>query len=357
MKVLHIINSLAGGGAEKLMSELLPVLNKKVDCLELLVLTRHNDIYGRELKEKGIIVHYLSESEKIFNYNILKKLKQFDYSKFDLIHGHLFPVQYYLPFISNCKTVFTEHSTTNRRRNAFFRPIEKFIWKRTDFVTFVSHSALNEFEGFLQIKDNKNVVIYNGIDINLINKFESISLRKLLNLKEGDLVIVMTSSFKPEKDYATLLKAVQYDDTIHLVLIGDGQNHNNVKDFSNELDINNRVHFMGYRKNAVSYMKGADIVVQSSIKEGFGIAVLEAMACHKPVLVSDLDGLREVVDNELYRFEVENHKQLKDKIDFLRISTNYSEAVAYSRNRITNFSIESSANKYLNLYERILKCI
>lgn len=355
MKVAHVINSLGKGGAEKLLSELLPILNEYVE-ITLVVLTNYDNIYGNLLEKKGIKVIFISSEKNVKKPIIFRRIKHFfSLNQFDIVNVHLFPSQYFVPFTTNSKLIFTEHSTTSKRRMKYFIPLEKYIYSKYDKYVFVSCGAKQSFESFLNVIDNKkNLVIYNGVNNNiLVNKNEN--LKEVLQIPNEHKLVTMISSFKHEKDHKTLIKAIKDISNVQLILIGDGVLKNDVYNYVHLLNLERKVHFLGFKCNIEDYINQSDIVVQSSHREGFGLSVLESMALGKPILVSDIDGLKEVVDNPYYRFEQGNSEQLKSKIkSILFDSVQFEDAVNYSLVTSRKFSITNTAFNYLELYGELI---
>ncbi|MBO5708096.1 MAG: glycosyltransferase, partial [Bacteroidales bacterium] len=116
MKVLHIIPSMEIGGAQRLLSDLLPLQMKQAD-VTLLVFKSVNNALVDKLVEAGVKVISL-EVNNVYNPLIIFKLKKY-IKGYDVVHVHLFPALYWVAFASGSiegKLIFTEHSTSNSRR-------------------------------------------------------------------------------------------------------------------------------------------------------------------------------------------------------------------------------------------------
>ena len=141
----------------------------------------------------------------------------------------------------------------------------------------------------------------------------------------------------------------------HLVLVGDGPLRKEMELLASKLAIDNRVHFLGRRNDVHELIKMADIYVQSSHWEGFGIAVVEAMAGGLPVIASKVPGLCDVVGNSGILFEPRNSKQLaryiKAVIDNKEL---YNSLSINSSARAEQFNIEVTAKKYIDLYRSLV---
>ena len=138
MKILYIIDSLSGGGAEKLLHDILPRIKMNHEC-EVLLLTDKNDKYSLDLKTKGIKINIIPFGNHFRRIIYIKKYIQ--KNSFDIVHANLFPVTYYCSVVKriitkNCPIfVMTEHSTDNHRRHIrWVKPIDKWIYYAYDHI-------------------------------------------------------------------------------------------------------------------------------------------------------------------------------------------------------------------------------
>jgi hypothetical protein len=176
MKILHITNNLGSGGAEKLLSDLLPRLNKckDIEC-DLLLLTDENNVFDKELIENGIKINVLHRRKIYSPLNIVEIIKFINQGNYDIVHSHLFPAQYWIAlsrlFIKNkrIKLITTEHSTNNRRREkVYFKPIDKYIYSKYNKIISISEKTQGNLMKWLNVKEkhiDKFTVIHNGIDL------------------------------------------------------------------------------------------------------------------------------------------------------------------------------------------------
>ncbi len=138
MKLLYVIDSLGGRGAEKLTSDLSIIISKRHKC-EVLILTNKDDKYSDLLKSAGINVNIVPYNNHFSRALFIKRY--IDKGKFDVVHANLFPVTYYcaiskmLCLNKRYKLVMTEHSTDNRRRHhKSLRNLEKLIYNQYDHI-------------------------------------------------------------------------------------------------------------------------------------------------------------------------------------------------------------------------------
>ena len=148
MKILHIITSLELGGAEKLLTELLPAQIESGHTIELMILSDINAVFKKDLEEKEVKIYTAKYNSKKSPLNILEINKRIKTGNYDIVHVHLVHAQYWtrmarlLDGNKNRKYLTTEHSTSNRRRNnKVLGVIDKFIFNGYDEIVSISNAT------------------------------------------------------------------------------------------------------------------------------------------------------------------------------------------------------------------------
>ncbi|MGY4687975.1 glycosyltransferase [Petrotoga sp. DB-2] len=366
MKILHIINSLGSGGAEKLIEDLLPLMNNtdgvKVD---LLLLTDKNNMFDKSLTKYGIQIEIVP-TNKIYNLlNIYYIRKYIKIGQYDIVHVHLFPSFYWASFASKLifknkpKFVLTEHSTHNaRREKGYFRIIEKFVYSSYDKIIAISHQAQNNLIEWLKTKNNNRfIIIENGIDL---KKFKEAKpyLKCEINTKfdEDTKLICMVGRFSEAKDQPTLIKAMKYiPSNVHLLLVGEGPLKEKNEGLVRQMKLEDRVHFLGFREDVPRILKTVDIVVLSSNWEGLPLSAVEGMAAGKPLIGSNVPGINEVIDNYGILFSKGNSEELANKINqLINDPLKYSEIAKKCQLRANSYNIEKMVVEYIEQYKILL---
>lgn len=347
MKVLHVVHALWMGGAQRLLSDILPLMNDQIE-VTLLVTQVNNSYFSKKLVENGIEILSL-DVKNIKNPTIPFKIIKFA-KQFDLVHVHLFPSLYMVAFASfffRVPIIYTEHSTYNQRRSKWYmRPIEKIIYSRYKRIISISKYTQNQLKSWLRVKDSDErfVVINNGVDL---SSFEHERITK-----EKPNTLIMISRFAPSKDHKTLLKAMALlPDGIKLILVGDGETMKECKDLSFSLGVDGRVQFVGRQSDIATWINKADIGVQASIWEGFGLTAVEMMAGGIPVVASNVDGLKQVVEGAGVLFPEGDeialaaiiNKLVDDKSYYLTVKKKCEE-------RAKVYDIHTMVDKYLEVY-------
>ncbi|WP_293713928.1 glycosyltransferase [uncultured Parabacteroides sp.] len=353
MKILHITNTLEEGGLETFLYELLPLLKNNNIDVELLVLDKNKVKLKPIFEEKGIKIH-TGKFNCIYNplniFIIRKYLK-----KYDIIHIHLFPTQYFaaiakLLIFKVPIMITTEHSSYNRRRSKYWlRLIETFIYKQYRYITTVSFEAKNCLDKWAKTS-NKTYAIYNGINLNQYHN-ASPHPRQNLGFTNDDKLILMVARFFSQKDHLTPIKALSLTPfNTHLLYVGSGDTVDFYKEKAKEYGVADRIHFLGRRSDIPELAKMCNIGLLASNYEGFGLSTLEIMAAGKPVIVSDIDGIRELVKGYGLLFKNYDINDLAEKITSLNDPIYYESIRIQCLKRSKDFDISKTVQQYIKLY-------
>lgn len=364
MKVLHIINNLGSGGAEKLIEEMLPIMNKYKDIkAHVMLLTDKNNVFEKTLKNSNVKL-IISPVKKIYNpLNIYYIRKFIIEGNYDIVHAHLFPTIYWTALVSKLifdnkpKFIMTEHSTHNRRREKkHLRYMEKFIYFSYDKIISISEQTQNNLVKWLKPKQkklDKFIVVENGISVNKFKNAVPYKKSEICNKFTNEVkLLCMVGRFSKQKDQLTIIKAMKdLPQNVHLLLVGEGELKYQNKQLAKELGVNDRVHFLGFRNDVERILKTCDIVVLSSNWEGFGLAAVEGMAAGKPLIASDVPGLKEIVQDAGKLFSKNDSKELAKIIkELLFDRIKYNDIAQKCKVRSENYDINKMIENYITIY-------
>ncbi|MGL6128110.1 glycosyltransferase, partial [Chryseobacterium artocarpi] len=209
MKILQIIDSLGTGGAEKLILETVPLMSDAGHEVDVLLLNGEKTPFYEQLESTNSCSIF-SLGKSFYNPFYIFKIIPFLF-KYDVVHVHLFPAQYFAVLakilsFSKVKLVFTEHNTENTRlNNSKFRWIEKFIYKYYQKIICITPEVKKVLKAKLDIDDNKLIVIQNGINTSNI-KISTAADRKKIGFSDHDKLLIMVAGFRAQKDQDTLIK-------------------------------------------------------------------------------------------------------------------------------------------------------
>lgn len=359
MKILHIITSLATGGAEKLMVDLLPRLRDAGNDVELLCIDGTRTQFYQQLEATGIKIHSLGKDVRMYNpWYAIKMARLIRKGKYDIVHTHNTAPQLFAAIAKVlCSVVLctTEHTTSNRRRDLrWYAPIDKWMYKQYGAIICISDQAEVNLGEYLGGGDYSICTIYNGIDV---KKFASAqSDAELLKEKGERKAVVMVAGFRYQKDQDTLIKAMNLlpKEQFEVWLVGEGERREALEKLAADLQLTESIKFFGLRSDIPQILKSADVVVMSSHFEGLSLSNLEGMASGRPFIASDVDGLREIVSGNGLLFPHEDEKALAALIEKLSTDDGLRERVIDAcYKKALQYDISVMAEKYNNLYKTL----
>ena len=372
MIVMLVIRDLGPGGAEKLLSDLLPVL--KQSGIEILLVSLCDDMtFAPRIKDAGIEILQLGHEKRVYGpWNLyrsgLKLRALIKQRQPDIIHSHLYLADL-LAWIwspSGCRTVSTLHNVYpwwqwwaargKRVRYFYMTKVEAILGRlRGCMFVGVSEAVKKCAIRSLGIRADNIKMVYNGI---VVDDFEA----KNEYRSTESPVIIQVGNYREQKGHGVSLRAFKilrktYKDA-RLHLVGDGPLRKQMEKEIEQSGLAGSVILMGRRDDVPELLRESDIFWMPSLFEGLSIACVEAMACGLPVVASNTSGLNEEVSEGLtgYLVGVGNHKQLAEKTMEILRSPDIARGMGVKgRDRVERlFSINSAASSYICIYDEVL---
>ena len=336
-KIVHITNDLQRlGGVQRLLVDLMTL--QKDDFEFEVILTRGENEYVDELNQLGVSVYHKRD---IGLRGVIKRM-----NAADLVHAHLFP-SLYIALLTSTPVVNTEHNPHYRRRDILFvKTMESILYRKYAKIACISEGVQTDFLAHIKVDPSVTEVIHNGINL---SRFPQIA--KPYPGNQTKFKLGMVGRFAAQKDFKTLIDLMALlDDSFELHIAGDGELRAEFEQYSKAIKVDYRIIFHGQVNDVPSFLGSLDIYIQSSFWEGFGIAVVEAMAAGVPCFATNVSGLNNVIDSP-YLFEVGDAETLAKKVQDLKASPEiYQAASAYVVKQAIKFSISTSADKYTRIY-------
>ena len=358
-RILHIITSLRIGGAERMVSELLPRLLNRGHNVELLLFDGTRSSLYNCIEQDSITIHTLGKGAmQMWNPLHIFRLRKFLHrERFDIVHTHNTPSQLLTALAAGKDAsvlITTEHNTFNRRRNwRWYAAIDRWMYGRYDGVICVGNKVKeNLMSRLYKNADSPNITIVpNGVDLKRFTDSVLYSSKK-----EDEHIIIMVAAFRKQKDQPTLLRAMQYlPDNYTLWLAGDGEQKKECEKLANTLGINHRVSFLGNRADVPQFLTIANVVVLSSHYEGMSLSCIEGMVSGRPFIASDVAGLHDIVEGAGLLFSHEDHKRLAELIRQVCENKEYgSEVATRCRERAMQYDIENTVSGYEHIYNTLM---
>jgi len=175
-------------------------------------------------------------------------------------------------------------------------------------------------------------------------------------ISQESKILLQVSSFRYPKDQKTIIRALKMlDDSVVLVLVGDGPLKKECEEFAVQKGVSDRVFFLGIRMDISKILKTADIIILSSHHEGLSLSSIEGMASGKPFVASNAPGLGDIVKGAGVLFPVGDENILAQKLENLLSDTKfYSKTVEKCLERAEQYNITENIEKTIRLYESIV---
>lgn len=358
MKLLIAINSLATGGAEKLLLDSIPEYIRRGVEVDLLLLDGTDSAFLGELKLRAPHCRVISLGRgSCYRPWLVLQLVPILH-RYDIVNVHLFPALYWVALAkllsrSATKLVYTEHSTSNKRRNGrLLGAIDRFIYRRYDRVICISASVKDALRQHLRSGGEKLVTIPNGVDLGQLHRAQPYAAAELPLLAAGKRLLLQVSSFIYPKDQATLIRALPLlAESVELVLVGVGAMQDECRQLAMQLGVAHRVHFLGVRLDVPRLLKSVDVVILSSRHEGLSLSSIEGLASGKPFVASDVPGLADIVAGAGVLFPQGDERALAQAITaLLDDDVHRAAVVAACVERSRPYGIDAMLEQHLALY-------
>ncbi len=217
------------------------------------------------------------------------------------------------------------------------------------------------------IQENKIEVIYSGIDLNRfktpVSREKLNQLKKEFNIKK-EIIIGNVAALVDHKDHKTLLYAISILNKEFplsewkVLIVGDGELKLKLIELANTLNIHNKVHFTGYRKDVFEIFHLFDIFAMSSKEEGLGTSLLDAMALGLPIVATEGGGIPEIVIHNKGGLlsPIKNPELLAKNLKKLLTNANLRKKYSkFNLEFVKNFDFHQTGKKTLELYQFLLK--
>ena len=217
------------------------------------------------------------------------------------------------------------HSYFGFFRTQFFLWMERLLAKLTDVIITVGEQQRREIINYKIAEPEKIISVPLGLNLErFINStVQPDELRSELGISADALLVGIVARLVPIKNHVCFLEAarlvLERNDKACFVIVGDGELRAELERKARDLKIESRVIFMGFQHNLEKIYAGLDIVTLSSYNEGLPVALIEAMAAGKPVVSTDVGGVRDLIldGNNGLLVPSNDHKALAEAIIYL----------------------------------------
>jgi glycosyltransferase involved in cell wall biosynthesis len=367
IKVLQAIRQGLVGGGESHVLSLVNALDK--DLFEPVVLSFTDGPMITRLQEMGIR-HYVIPSLKPFDVSCWMQVKSLiREEEIDIVHAHgsRAASNLFLPAkLSGRPLLYTIHGWSFHDDQPYLQK-QLRVWSEMLLTkgtrANISVSASNRETGVKHFPGFKSTVINNGIDLQRFNPDLTLTdVRKELNIPAHHTVVGYIARITVQKDPITMIHAfkvvLEQQSDITLLVVGEGDMLQEMMDTAQMLGISNNVVFRPFRPDVPELLQAIDIYCLPSLWEGLPIGLLEAMAMRKAVIVTAVDGSKEIVTDGQNGLVVpaRDPQQLAAAIIRLHVSQSLRHTLQLAAAATVNlhYCVEGMTRQVETLYQGVL---
>lgn len=255
--------------------------------------------------------------------------------KLSTIHLHCGPGGIILLRKPNLKMICTVHHTYYQQQKYllgqkfkyFLYLLEKKMYKNADILIAVSEDTRDTLIKNYNIPQKKIIVIPNGADTDTFKRIDKI--------KKIESSILFVGRLEKRKGIEFLIKTIplvkKRIPDIKLFVIGKGKLKEKLEKIVKQSNLKDNVIFLGFvsDKDIPKWYNCCRLTIVPSVFEGFGITIIESLACGTPVIGTNAEGIRRIINNKNWLVEYKNYNDLANKI------------VAFFKNKDLNYSFPS----------------
>lgn len=266
----------------------------------------------------------------------------------DVVHAHLWLAHVMGTLIRpDGAALVWSHHNLGTHLTGFRGWVNRSLWSRPDAHAFVSDVARGRYRRTLGLPDDRARVIHNGIPL---GAFEQVVPRR-------GPVIGSMARFIPRKGLDVLLDAsarlARERSALRVRLVGDGPEREAIRERARSLGIADRVDILPWTDDVASFLGSLNLFVMPSRDEGFGMALVEALASGVPVVASELPALSEVGGDAVRWVPPGDPGALAEAIRTLPDHAWTGVAIRTRRERAGRFTLERMVDGYMALYEEL----
>lgn len=347
----------------------------EVHCVANFEVEQYNR-YTNEIDEIGVIRHNLNFSRSPFDikniqlYISLKNLIKKE--NIDIIDSHN-PIVSVMSRIAArslklTKVIYTAHGFffyegCPRKNNIIYKPVEYFLAKWTDALIVINTEDFAATKK-MEIRGKSYYIPGVGVDLEAIKQnTDTCDLRNEISAPNDAFILLSVGELNSNKNHEVVIKALSDllkqipDANIYYCICGIGEHESYLNNLIDKLNLQSRVKLLGYRSDIPAVNRNADVFILPSLREGLGVAIIEAMVCKLPILATNIGGTRDLVDEGKggYLFDPKSPKMITQLIlKMYKSSQKRKDFGEYNSHRVDEFSIQNVEKKMKIIYEDVL---
>ena len=366
MKILFLTTHLNRGGISNYLLSVGAALRQKGHQIYL---GSSGGDMEQEFRDKGFRLRQFSirtksELDPKIYWTLPKVTQWIREENIELIHAHTRVTQVmaaWIQWLTGTPFVTTAHGFYKRRFGRRLLP----AWGER--VIAISTPVGDELKDTFRVSAEKIRYIYNGIDLqdffNQFKKHNPLEVRQEYGISKEDWVIGVTARLVSDKGHEYLIRAAKELEkefpNLHVLIVGDGKYRPHLENLAQDLKLRARIHFTGNLKDVSRPLAAVDVFALPAVwREGFGLSIVEAMVCQKPVIVTNIWALNTLIQDRVNGVLVEPRsvKDLADAIRRFLEDPEFRERIGKAGQAIAweRFSLDRMAHELEKVYEEVL---
>lgn len=361
IRVLQIVDHMGIGGIQAFIMNVYRNIDRDKYQFDFLLHRKDKNAYAQEIERLGGIIYYVPAR----NQGIIKNIRTLNaffkrHREYKVVHQHESSLSYIEPLIVACNNnvpVRIIHSHSTRMGNNMIHRVLHYLNAKRIHKIATNYLACGElagkwFYGESKVKDGFSVVI-NGIRLRDYEYDEIVRSQMRENLGIGKSVVYChVGRFDEVKNHRFLIdvfKEIQVKEpSSMLVLVGQGILMDDIKKKVKDVNLDDKVIFLGFRKDINRILQAVDAVILPSIYEGFPVTAIEAQAAGLPFFMSDSISKEAIIKSNAYSISLE--KSAKFWADFIiqRIKRLPDNSVMYKGGFDIGNTIKTLCDIYIN---------
>lgn len=364
IKVIHVLTDTNIGGAGVWLLNYLKSFDRQKYNVE--VLLPKNSLLTEKVEQLQIpVFEVLDIADKSFSLGGVQSfIKAFKKLKPDIVHAHASLSARIAAKILGIKTVNTRHCLEDEKKfpkSLIYSVINNYL---SDIVIGVSKATCDNLlkDG---IKKEKLRLVYNGVyTIKELSCDERKIIKEELSIPQDDLVVGIVARLEDVKNHKMFLKAASQiskkKQNVTFLIVGDGTLKQDLKKMCADLDIDQRVKFLGYIDDITNVMNIIDIITLTSKKEALSLSLIEGMTLGIPTVSTNSGGPGEVIDKGISGIIVENDDidQFSNAVISLLDDKDTKEKMGKAAKERAKdiFGIDKMNNELEKIYTELTQC-
>ncbi|MFP6647847.1 MAG: glycosyltransferase [Pirellulaceae bacterium] len=363
MRLACFLPSLEGGGAERVVVNLLRGLVERQVQAQLILASAHGSYLDQVPSQVEVVdlgVKHVRQA--IWPLRRLLKEQSPQVLISHLSHANLAAVLAMRPLEIPTRLLLVEHLTMSAYKGTtvkdrLIQPLARWLFKHADAVAAVSRGAARDLEEQLRMPSDSVHVLYNPVvDDSLEQKRQETLSDPWLDASDQPLVVGM-GRLTEQKDFGTLIRAfaqIANPSSCRLVILGEGEERAELEELVRQLGLEERVLLPGFVENPYAWLNQADLFVLSSRWEALPTVLIEALACGVKVVATDCpSGPAEILQDGRWG-------RLVPMQDEQALAAAMEQALSEQgdsgllQQRAADFSVESAVDQYLALIRQLV---